>query len=216
MFLSKKKNNNRKEGNSGGFLQNPKILEVNLVKDEVSVSFDWQQSLLVLALVLGLATLFVAEIYFGLVWWEKQEIAQTQAIEDEIAQTNVKVDNLKNDIGSVLAYKEKSAAFSDLLDDHIYWTNFFSWLEKNTLSSVKYQDFSGGLDGEYSLKAVTNTYADVSWQTKAFLKSPLTDKISVSMANAVGKEEGEADGAKAIKEISFALSLKVKPEIFKK
>lgn len=208
MFSLKKKNNKKEEG--GGFLQNPKILEVNLVKDEVAISFDWRQNLSVLALVLILAVLFVTEIYFGLDQWEAQEAQQTQAIEAQVNITNAEVSKLKNSISPALAYKDKSAVFSNLLDNHIYWSNFFNWLEKNTLSSVKYQEFSGNLDGSYTLEATAQTYADISWQVKALTKDPLTEKVEVLKAESASDDETKPG------KVNFQLVLKVKPEIFKK
>ncbi|MFA5184037.1 MAG: hypothetical protein WC456_00760 [Patescibacteria group bacterium] len=209
MFLLKRKPN-KTEGRAGGFLQNPKILDVNLVKDEVQISFDWRKNGLTLFLVLAIAALFVGEIYFGLDQWEKQEARRTQILEEQVALTNAEISKLKNQIGAALAYKEKSAAFSDLLDNHVYWTNFFSWLEKNTLSSVKYEQFSGGLDGLYVLNATAKTYADVSWQVRSFLKDPLVEKATVASA------EATSEGEDLTGDLNFTITLQVKPEIFKK
>lgn len=192
-------------------LQNPRILEVNLVKEDGIVAFDWNQHIFILAVVLAIAGALVAEIYFGLDWWSKQEALRTQEVEAKIAKVNSETNKLKTQFSAGLTYKEKSAAFSDLLANHIYWTNFFSWLEKNTLSSVKYNGFTGDLSGKYTLEATAKTYADVSWQVKALLNDPLTQKVEVLQATAgQGKDKTKAS------EVKFSLLLVVKPEIFKK
>ncbi|MFA5154955.1 MAG: hypothetical protein WC453_00825 [Patescibacteria group bacterium] len=209
MFLLKKKLG-RKDTKDRGFLQNPKILDVNLVKDEVQVSFDWRKQLLVLALILALAALFVGEIYFGLDQWEKQEAARTKVLEEQVDRTNAEISQLRNQIGAALSYKDKAAIFGELLDNHIYWTNFFSWLEKNTLSSVTYEQFAGGTDGLYVLTARAKTYADISWQVRAFLKDPLVEKAQVVAA------ESSREGEDQTGDLSFRITLQVKPEIFKK
>ena len=201
---------NKKEGRSGNSLQNPRILEVNLVKDEVLVFFDWRKNISILLLVLCVAALLVTEIYFGLDWWEKQEAARSQTLQDQANKTSAEANVLKKQIAAAITYKEKSASFSQLLDNHIYWTNFFNWIEKNTLSSVSYSDFSGGLDGSYTLNATAQSYADVSWQVKAFLNDPFTQSVAVDEANAGKSERGKA-GA-----VNFTLLLKVKPEVFRK
>lgn len=209
MFLFKNKTN-KKEGKSNASLQNPKILEVNLVKDERLVSFDWRRHILVLILVLLLALGLCAELYFGLSWWEAQEATRTQALAEKTAAVNAEANKLKSQIGAVITYKEKSAAFSALLTDHNYWTNFFSWLEKNTLNSVKYEEFSGDLTGIYTLNAKAPSYADVSWQVKNFLSDPLTEKVSVDNVTTDSQDKTQAAG------VNFKLYLKVKPAIFKK
>ncbi|MCX6794585.1 MAG: hypothetical protein NTY31_01100 [Candidatus Falkowbacteria bacterium] len=208
MFLQKRKLNKPEETKKHE-LQNPKILEVNLIKEEAAVSFNWSKNLLMLVFVLFLAGLVVAEVYFGLNWWEEQEAAQIQVLSDKVMKLDAEAGKLKKSAAAALAYKEKSAVFTDLLSNHIYWSNFFNWLEKNTLSSVRYEGFSGTLDGAYSLAATTDTYADVSWQVKAFLNDPLVQQVEVTNA-ASSKNKTKSD------RISFNLVLKVNPSVFKK
>lgn len=200
----------KKEGRIGGSLQNPRILEVNLVKDEVLVFFDWRKNLSLLFLVLCIAALLVTEIYFGLGWWQAQEEARSQTLQDQAVKTGEEVSALKKKISAPLTYKAKSAAFSQLLNNHVYWTNFFNWLEKNTLSSVHYKDFSGGVDGVYILTATAQSYADVSWQVKAFLNDPITKAVSVVQAESSQKAKDQAG------EVSFKINLEVNPAVFRK
>jgi len=208
MFLQKRKLNKSNDKKKHE-LQNPKILEVNLIKEEAAVSFDWSKNLLVLILVLFLAGLLVTEIYFGLNWWEEQEAAQVQILSDKTAKLDAEATKLKKTASAAVSYKEKSAVFTDLLNNHIYWSNFFSWLEKNTLSSVRYGGFSGNLDGTYSLAATTDTYADVSWQVKALLNDPLVKHVEVTSA---GSSKSQTTAGR----VSFGIVLKINPDIFKK
>ncbi len=208
MFLQKGKLN-KKEEIKKHELQNPKILEVNLIKEEAEISFDWNKNLLVLALVLFLAGLLVTEVYFGLNWWETQEAAQLQVLSDKVVKLDSEAAALKKSASAALSYKEKSAVFTDLLNNHIYWNNFFSWLEKNTLSSVRYEGFSGSTDGTYSLAATADSYADISWQVKAFLNDPLVQQVQVANA-ASAKSKTKSD------RVSFSILLKINPSIFKK
>jgi hypothetical protein len=190
-------------------LQNPKILEVNLIKDEAQVSFDWNKGLFILVIMLILAGLLVTEVYFGLDWWEKQETARAEELRVETDKINQEAAVLKSQVGAALSYKEKSAAFSSLLNNHVYWNNFFSWLESNTLSTIRFDKFSGGLDGEYSLNGHAQTLADLSWQTNVLLKDPLTEKAEIQEAIVGPRDEDGSIGS-----VTFTLLLKVKPEIF--
>ncbi|MFA6194817.1 MAG: hypothetical protein WC719_03690 [Patescibacteria group bacterium] len=208
MFLQKGKLNKKEEMRKHE-LQNPKILEVNLIKEEADISFDWNKNLLVLALVLFLAGLLVTEVYFGLNWWEAQEAAQLQVLSDKVVKLDAEAAAFKKSASTALSYKEKSAVFTDLLNNHIYWSNFFSWLEKNTLSSVRYEGFAGSIDGVYSLSATADSYADISWQVKAFLNDPIVQQVQVVNA-ASAKSKTKAN------RVSFSILLKVNPTIFKK
>jgi len=208
MFLNKK--SHKKDERRSGF-QNPKILEVNLIKDERRAAVNRYKNFWSLGLVLFLAALFVAEIYFGLNSWESQEEARAQSLSAATAKAGQDIINLQNQASAALAYKNKSVTFTNLLNNHIYWSNFFSWLEKNTLSTVKYGAFSGNLSGVYNLDAQASSYADISWQVKAFLNDPLTKSVSVSNATAAKSKDKNQIGG-----VNFVIALKVNPEIFKK
>lgn len=208
MFLQKSQLN-RKKAKKNAELQNPKILEVNLIKEEAVISFDWNKNLLVLVLVLLLAGVLVTEIYFGLNWWEKQEAAQIQVLSDQVAKLDTEAAKFKKTAAAALAYKEKSAVFTDLLENHIYWSNFFNWLEKNTLSTVRFDGFTGTVDGVYSLAATTDNFADVSWQVKAFLNDPLVKNVRVTKA-ASSKDQTKAG------RVSFFISFEINQDIFRK
>lgn len=190
--------------------RNPEVLGVNLVREESLVFFDWARHLLILILMLGVASLLIAEIYFGLVWWEKKEAISADKVRAEAIIVKEATEKLKQNAAAALSYKDRSTAFGQLLDNHIYWTNFFSWLEKNTLNSVKYEGFSGDTSGSYSLSARANDYAEASWQVKAFQSDPLTEKVGVLAVSAATKEKEALSSS-----VSFNLDLQVSPEMFK-
>jgi len=208
MFLNKKPVTKSKA--SKGTLHNPKILDVNLIKGEVGVSFDWQKNLFTLVIVLLITGLFVTEIYFGLDWWEKQENLRAQTLENKVLQVSQQVRRLKTETNKALNYKAKTFELSKLLADHVYWTNFFNWLERNTLSTVNYSDFSGNLSGQYSLQASTKNFADISWQVKSFLDDPITKSAAVAKAGVTVDKKTNNE------KINFIINLKIKPTIFKK
>lgn len=211
LFFKPKKGT--KEETKKNVLQNPKILEVNLIKDEVKISFDWNKNISILMVVLFIASIFVAEIYFGLDWWQKQELTKAQSIENDIIKVNRDISKIKGTADEALSYKNKSIEVGRLLDNHIYWSNFFNWLEKNTLSTVKFDSFSGNTDGLYSLSAKALSFAEVSWQVKTFLADPMVKKVEVLSVNSslANNKIRTADTG-----VNFALSFELDPAIFKK
>lgn len=211
LFFKPKKG--KKEETKKNTLQNPKILEVNLIKDEVRISFDWNKNISVLMVVLFIASFLVAEVYFGLDWWEKQEIIKAKALEEDIVKVNRDISKIKATADEALNYKNKSIEVGRLLDNHIYWSSFFNWLEKNTLSTVKYDGFSGNTEGIYALNAKALSYAEVSWQVKAFLNDPLVKNVEVlSVNSSLTKDKTKS----ADTGVNFSLSFELSPEIFKK
>lgn len=213
MLFFKQKKGSKQVDAKKNLLQNPKILEVNLIRDEVRISFDWNKNIAILIMVVFVAGVFVAEIVFGLSWWEKQEILKAQALDSEIAKVNREISNIKGKADEALAFKDKSAELTKLLDNHVYFSNFFNWLEKNTLSTVKFDGFSGDTSGKYTLSARALSYAEVSWQVKAFRESPLIKNVEVLSVNSIiAKNQGASQEVG----VSFSLSFELDPTIFKK
>lgn len=206
-----KKKDKKADHHKAGHLQNPKILEVNLIKDEAHVTFDWSRNFLFLGLVLGLAFVLVVELYLGLDWWLKQEEVRLQVLVEKTDELNAATVKLRNETAEATRYKNKSLIFGDLLGRHIYWSPFFSWLERNTLSTVKYEDFQGDLSGVYNLKARASSYSEASWQASLLLQDPMVKKVSIREATAEFASGAlEADG------ITFDLTLEINPNIFRK
>lgn len=190
---------------------NPKVLEVNLVKDEFGVEFNWRRHLVSLFLALLVAGLFVVEIYYGLDWWQKQEEEKTVALNAEFQVITNQVKNINNNAKDFTAFKDKLNLTKQMADTHIYWTDFFNWLEKNTLNSVSYGSFSGDTSGTYTLSATAKTFSDISWQVKAFKDDKFTDLVRVDSGSSSRTDEKTA-GVES--PVSFSLNLKVKPQIF--
>ncbi len=208
-FFTKKLNNNFKKEDS---LINPKILEVNLIKDEVGIEFEWGRHLLPLFLSLIFSALLVAEIYYGLDWWQKQEEQKTIALNDEYKIVSRQISNINAKSNDVIVFKDKLQITKKLADSHVYWTDFFDWLEKSTLNSISYGGFSGDLTGKYSLGATAKTFSDISWQVKAFKDNKFIDSVRVDSGSS-----GRADEKAVVNSnnpVSFSLDLKVKKDIF--
>ncbi len=192
-------------------LQNPRILEINLVKDEIQIDFNWSRNFSLLMVVLFITGFLVAEIYFGLDWWEQQEVASSQTLSQDISKIKAEVNKINAKTKEALVYKEKSLEVTQLLNNHIYWSNFLNWLEKNTLSTVRYSGLDGDLSGEYNFTATAKTYADASWQAKAFLNDPMTKEVSIKTVNSSATKDAPGKSS-----VNFNIELTVKPEIFKK
>lgn len=223
MFYNKTKKDSKKSNKTEtskylGDHKNPEILEVNLVKDELVVFFDWNKHIFSAILVLIVAGLFVFEIYLGLDYWELRETEKASAIEKDANKIKQDIIALNNSSKEALSYKDKSLAFGDLLNNHVYWTRFFSWLETNTINTVKYEGFDGDLSGEYVLSASAPSYAEAAWQAKILASHPMVKSAVIEEVSAE-KTEVTAENTDIVEEFSqvfFDINLEVKTDIFKK
>lgn len=228
-FFTKRR---QKNNNSSQSLKNPKILEVNLIKEEAQLDFNWNKNLKTLIFVLGVTAFIILEIYFGLSWWKQDEEVRLEAANLEIENVRKQIKDMRIEAKDALAYQEKTKLIGPLLENHVYWTNFFSWLEKNTLSTVSYGGFSGDDSGEYSLRGIAGSFAEVSWQANQLLQAPFVKEVEILSASSEGeisKEELEKQAQAALDGepmenqqeilppgVSFEIVLEIDKEIFKK
>ncbi|MCX6797915.1 MAG: hypothetical protein NTX66_01690 [Candidatus Falkowbacteria bacterium] len=198
----------------GNVWENPKVLEVNLIKEGARTEFDWGRNLSRLGLSLVITLIFIVEIYWGLSWWEGKENSRADQLNADLKKVDQEIKLVKTQADEFLTFKDKLTSLQPLLNNHIYWTNFFDWFEHHTLNSVVFSGFSGDTKGIYSLSAEAKNYSDISYQVKAFLDAPETLKVEVGSGQSTqGKDK---DGHIKPGVVVFSLSLQLKPSLFKK
>jgi hypothetical protein len=191
----------------------PKILKTNLIKGEVTTFFDWKKNLKVLAVNIFIACSIIVIIYGGLAFWEIRANQQRELLFSEIEEIKQKIIKIESEIKEVEIFQKKIELASLLLNKHIYWTNFFKFLEENTLSSVYYTGgFSGDIDGEYILSAQANSFSTIADQAKVLRANDKVLSVSVSSGN-LASSGGVGGGGSTV---GFSLELSIKPNVFNK
>jgi hypothetical protein len=186
-----------------------RALRVNLVKDEIVKYFDWQKGALI-ALFAVFATLaVVSALYWGIsVWGSNSQNLQNNNYLQQYYKVSKQLNDLSPQVADIKSFKSSLDRANFLLARHIYWTNFFSFLENDTLSNVYFSDFGGSIGGTYSLAATANNLSAIDSQVKKFLADQNVSQASVGA--------GAISGSKGVPTVSFALSLVVNPKIFLK
>jgi hypothetical protein len=186
-----------------------RVLEVNLVKGEIVKFFDWQRGILILLVAIFVSMAILSGAYWGISWWETNNQAeQNGRYLQQYYKLSKEINALNPQVDQILIFKAKLDQVNFLLERHIYWTNFFNFLEDNTLSNVYFSGFSGSLDGKYSLSATTDNFNAIDAQTKKLLASPFIKNAQVD-SGSVGGEKGKPI-------ITFGLSFSLDPKIFLK
>jgi hypothetical protein len=187
------------------------ILKTNLIKaEEAYYFFDWKKNLIVLLIAIFITALIVGGIYGRLVMWENEEKAKGTAIDDSIVKLNQRIKDKEKEIQSAFASVDKIKLVKLLLNNHIYWTNFFKFLEDNTIANVFYGSFSGKTDGKYVLEAQAPDFNVVADQVKVMHSNDQVLSVKTSGARM------SAGGENSAGDVSFTLELSLNPGIFKK
>lgn len=206
LFGSKSKKNNK-----SGLLSGNDDLEVNLVKDEIIQFFDWQKNILWLLLVI-LASLFVLTMGYWFVSWRgnRMQVEKDQFLAQDYYRLNKQIRELEPEIKEIMEFQRKLNMVNYLLENHIYWTNFFDFLEKNTLEDVYFFDFSGNTSGSYSLDGRARYFEVLDAQKKKFLEDDRVTSAQIKSGSVVSKNKDDSAG------VAFTINFTVDPDIFHK
>lgn len=148
------------------FWHSHNIVRANLIKEQETLFFNWHSKILTLILAMGLACLTIGILYGALLVWESNKLNENQDIFDNLASVNEEINKVEVVANEILGFNDKLVLVDFILDNHIYWTNFFSFLEEYTIVNVYYEGFSGDIGGQYSLPSVARDFRDVYLQIK--------------------------------------------------
>jgi len=191
----------------------PKILKTNLIKGEITTFIDWKKNIRTLIVDIALAFFMLGVIYFGLIFWELKALEQSQVLGGEISDLKLKIAGIEKEVQTVDVFQEKLKYAKLLLDEHIYWNNIFSFLEKNLLKEVVIKsNFSGNLSGEFSFSAQADSFNTIAKQIKLLRlnKDVLGVDITGGTLAAVEDEEGNMETV-----VDFKLVFRINPLVFK-
>jgi hypothetical protein len=131
-------------------------LDINLVPEELIVKKYQknQKHIAYIVLAVIVPAMIIASIY-GLIG------VQQSSIEGKIAQLSQDKQGLIDFINGFQNIRQKNIRLQDkllsldkMLDEHVYWTKFFSLLERYTLDQVYYTEFTADTSGKFLLPAV--------------------------------------------------------------
>lgn len=189
-----------------------RTLKTDLIKDEMTTFFDWRKNLTVLGISSALALLMLGFFYGGIIVWERKANEENRYKELEVEGLAAKIQGMTNDIKEIDRLREELKIVSALLDKHIYWTNFFTFLEDNTLKEVTYPDsFSGNTLGNYSFSAKADSFASMADQIRVMEENEYVNSVQVTKGD-VASAKGETEDKGVF--VGFSMALSLNPKIF--
>lgn len=186
------------------------ILEINLVKDEINVYFDWYKNIAMLIIFVFLSFVLILEIYLALSWWQSKNDSAVSQEEARFVELSVETKKIRGEAEEALNFQTKLNRANYVLDNHLYWSNFFDYLEKNTLENVQYITFEGDILGNFSIPAISDNFPSLGQQIYQLQSDSNTIKASISSGEKLESKE------ESVEEIEFEINLQVSRELFKK
>jgi hypothetical protein len=176
-------------------------LDVNLIPQETTTSSFgslWPQIGAVLGSALVIAALFIS-LGLGVTAKEKS-VAEAQAATAATAARLLEKQLVVEEMGRAV---QQVRSVTGLLDGHIYWNQYFTWLESVTLPEVYYTGFMGDVTGTFTLSASARDYITLAQQLVVLRADPRVQQVSVAEASR------DSQGW-----VNFTMSLTVSPSVF--
>ncbi len=144
----------------------------------------------------------VTLLYAAMVGYQGWYLYRNQTSQQQLQILTEQIDEYDELLVAVTKTNSALTMLQKVVAQHLYWSNWFAFLEEYTLPTIYYTDFSGHSGGNMTLTAMTNDYAMVSQQIRAFRAA--TDWVDAVQVNTVTQTEDL---------ITFTMLIKVKPDL---
>lgn len=190
-------------------IPHPNVVTLNLLPNAILRSASHQSPLVSLLRVGTLSMLCLTAVYLTMVCYQAFYVWRTQAAVQQLHSLDSTILGYRGLQSEINASSNTLTAVQTMLDEHVYWTQWFSYLERSTLQSVYYTNFSGSTNGTMNLQAIAPDFATVAQQIALFQSLPEVTAVEVNTAT----RSGSLDATTEAGTVQFSVSLQVDPAI---
>lgn len=166
---------------------------------------SWRQINGLLSLA-GVASLIIIGVFYGALVLQEQAIIKEQKLQQTaMLEVEKKVLNFNDLNKNIKVLGEEINLVQEALNKHIYWTKFFTLLEKYTLPEVYYSGLSAGNNGALTLGATTNNYEAVARQLKVLQSEEAKEFVTSVSISGARKDNND---------VGFSINLVLNPDLF--
>lgn len=134
--------------------------------------------------------------------------AEIAGVETLIAQTDARIREADLVLGEARDAGRRLAALDTLLDRHVRWTGFFTWLERNTIPTVTFTQLRSESVGTVTLDALAAGFPAAAEQIVVFRTAPqAVTAVETSALNADIAPNGTVRG------VRFSVTLSLAPAL---
>lgn len=199
--LAKKKEKHQKKEKKASEKSAIKNLGVSLMPEETMVISRVIRSRLIFLIlsIVVISVLFILSRLYGNLYFEKKE-AEVENIKRDIVLLEAQSKDFLEQRNLVIKLNDKAEEVERTLNQHIYWRNFFNFLENYTIADVYFGDFSAQAREPIRLNAQAQDLNSLARQIVAFREADdFVKKVEVSGV----QKSGEGDMVQALLEITL-------------
>ncbi len=199
------------------FLETKLGFDVNLLPEELIERTAPKRNLLILGITGAVALVIVLLVHFGLSLYESKIVANVEKVSAQISDVDAQIASYRDFQRKAAALKQESDAVKQLLDQHVYWTDFFQVLEEKTNQDIYFTSLAADVGGKITLTAVAKDYEAASRQLVTFQRArDFVQDVNISSMKMVEEKYTipETGEELTVSAVTFNVSLAVLPEIF--
>lgn len=157
---------------------------VNLLPEEFVTSYNPRKKLITAGLVTLAAILAVGIVDVSLLLYKETQVKKTDEKNVEVATVVAKIKNLETDQKAAIAFKAQNDVLRQLLNRHVYWTQFLNKFQQYTIPSVFYPSgISLDLGGVVTMTGIAPDLSTVLQQLAVYQGA--TDLVTSANINTV-------------------------------
>ncbi|MDO8592897.1 MAG: hypothetical protein Q7R92_03980 [bacterium] len=184
------------------------VVETNLIKGEIITFFDWRKKIITFISVILASVFLAAAAYSALAYYQKQSQAKNQEQAKKFEDLTGKIKQEEGNLKEAADFQAKLKIVSQIFAQHLYWTDFFKFLEDNTMKDVYYSGFDGDTGGHYTLDAQAAKFSNIYEQVNL-----LKNNEKITEVKALGGELVSGD-EKNNARVNFTLNFSILKKIF--
>ncbi|MFH1254953.1 MAG: hypothetical protein V1667_00530 [bacterium] len=169
--------------------KNDQILKTNLIQGEIVTFFDWRSKIIVSAIAILAPIFIIAASYYGLEFYQKNSRLKNSEQSQKFSDLEKKVAEEESGLDEILNFQKKLSIVSQVFEKHIYWTNFFKFLEDNTIKNVYFTSFDGDTGGNYAMEALASDYGSISEQIGVFKNNKKIASVEAGGGETISGDE---------------------------
>ena len=142
------------------------MVRANLVREQRNLFFNWRSKILGMVFSSSLAALIVVVAYGALIIWERDKKQNNQYIFDNVLSVQKQITSEEARMAEVDDFNNRLLYVAYLLDNHVYWSNFFKLMENRTTPDTYFEVFSGDLKGSFTMPGVARDNRAMSLESR--------------------------------------------------
>lgn len=186
-----------------------KALRVSFLPEEKVTGWNMvlrYKNLTALALIIILIILLVIWGFFVLT--AQGLIKESAEINKNLSLTERRIEQKFGELEKIRAISARIAPAKNLLANHSFWTNFFEFLEKNTIQNITFKNIAADANGVIITGTAAN-YEAIARQILAFISLPVVKDLKISGIFTRISPKGEILG------IDFTLNMQIDESLLK-